>query len=209
MCLCPRCGDFSWCWTHGTSPSSPTLKTGYRIVPWSSSTLRGLERPLTPSWSSEWESPTVRNTGTQVTLSFQYLHAARLTGPWVYSVITFSIDYFCLNQNIFVMVLCFLFLFSFLSSEPVLQPWWQAADLQGQLWEGIYGFYWEVLQDTGTRLPPAKWGPKLYEICEYESWMIKPETTPQGSELSRTLGLFSPISIENRGKQSHEVERHK
>lgn len=54
----------SWCWTHGTSPSSPTLKTGYKTAPWSSSTLRGWGRPLTPSWSSECESPTVRNSDT-------------------------------------------------------------------------------------------------------------------------------------------------
>lgn len=74
LCLWPH---FSWCWTHGTSPSSLTLKTGYRTVPWSWSTLRGWERPSTPSWSSECESPTVRNAVTQLTSLLRYLHYAK------------------------------------------------------------------------------------------------------------------------------------
>lgn len=53
-----------------------------------------------------------------------------------------------------------------LCSESVLQPRWQTTNLQGQLWEGVYGLDWEVLQDTSSRLPPAKWSPKLHEICE-------------------------------------------
>lgn len=53
-----------------------------------------------------------------------------------------------------------------LSSEPVFQSWRQAADLQRQLWEGLHGFDWEVLQNTGAGLPAAEWSPELHEICE-------------------------------------------
>ncbi len=61
------------------------------------------------------------------------------------------------------------------SSQPVLQPWRQAADLQGQFWESIHGFYWEVLQNAGTRLPAAERSPKLHEICEYHGCVKGPE----------------------------------
>lgn len=54
----------------------------------------------------------------------------------------------------------------FLSSELVLQSWRQAADLQGQLWKSLHGFYREVLQNSGTVVPPAERGPELHEICE-------------------------------------------
>lgn len=60
-------------------------------------------------------------------------------------------------------------LFFCLNSESVLQPRWQAADLQGQLREGVHGFNGEVLQNTGACLPSAERGPELHEICEYES----------------------------------------
>lgn len=60
----------SSCLTHGTSPFSPTLKTGYKTVPWSSSTPRGWGRPLTHSWSSECGSHTVRKTETHLFQAF-------------------------------------------------------------------------------------------------------------------------------------------
>lgn len=57
-----------------------------------------------------------------------------------------------------------------LSSEPVFQPRRQAADLQGQLWEGVHGLDREVLQNTGAGLPAAERSPKLHEICEW--WLM-------------------------------------
>lgn len=52
--------SFSWCWTLGMNPSSPTSRIDCKIAQWSWSTLNGWGKRSTLSWSSGSGSLMVR-----------------------------------------------------------------------------------------------------------------------------------------------------